>query len=123
MERKMSKLGKRLIKSAGEALAIARGEAGSDALPEDWRRVLSNRSTRDKIGIAIDCDLAPVGELTTVAELVRAGLIEWIDRTCLAHLGTRNTETGEVRRCINADVYRLTEKGIALCDAHGIERH
>lgn len=91
-------------------------------MPEAWRDVLSARSVRDKIGIAIDCDLAPVGELNVVGELVREGIIEWIDRACVPHLGTFHLDTGEVRRGFNCDVYRLTPKGIALCDANGIKR-
>jgi hypothetical protein len=91
-------------------------------LPDSWRRVLSKRSVLDKIGIAIDCDLAPVGELNTVSELVREGIIAWIDRACLGHLAAVMPATGEVRRGINFDLYRLTEKGIAHCDANGIKR-
>lgn len=73
----------------------------------------------DKIGVAIDCDLCPVGELNTVAELVRDGILVWIDRACLMHLGKKYPD-GRIERGVNVDVYQLTAKGIALCEANGI---
>ena len=95
----------------------------NDNLPEGWRKVLSARSVKDKIGVVIDCDLCPVGELNVVAELVREGLIEWIERACLRHLGVGTPDGKLIRRGVNADVYRLTPKGIALCEANGIKQH
>lgn len=79
------------------------------------------RSMRDKIAIAVDCDLAPVGELNVVSELVREGIIVFVERAVLSHLYAY-WPSGEVRRGLNADVYKLTEKGIALCDFNGIKR-
>jgi hypothetical protein len=95
------------------------------SLPDTWRKVLSARSMKDKIGVAIDCDIAPVGELNIVSELVREGILVWIDRACLPQLGLKAPAKlgGELlRRGLNADIYRLTPKGVALCDAYGIKR-
>ena len=85
-----------------------------------WRNVLQHRSEADKIGVSIDCDMAPVGELNVVAELVREGVIIWIDRAALTHLVVKRQGGRPFHP--NVDVYRLTAKGIALCDAEGIER-
>lgn len=83
----------------------------------EWRHVLEHRSTADKIAVAIDCDLAPVGDLPTIAELVREGIIEWIDCTRLVRI----LIIAEGRPVFpNFDVYRLTAKGVMLCDAEGI---
>jgi hypothetical protein len=95
----------------------------------EWRRILEHRSALDKIGIAIDCDLADPATLPVIADLVCEGIIVWIDRTVLTQLvvadrQTRKpsmTQSGYMRRP-NVDVYQLTEKGIALCDAEGIRR-
>lgn len=83
------------------------------------RSVLERRSVADKIAIAIDCDLCPVDDLPAVAELVRDGILVWIDRACLMHIGVKRPD-GSMLRGLNADVYRLTAKGIALCEANGI---
>ena len=86
----------------------------------EWRRVLEKRSVKDKIAIARDCELLPVGDLNIISELVREGMIVWIDRTILRHLGVLR-ESGElVRIGVSADVYQLTTKGISLCRAEGI---
>ena len=84
------------------------------------RAVLEARSVRDKIAVAIDCDVAPVGQLNIVAALVRDGVLVWIDRTTLPHVGIQ-TPDGRVRLA-NVDVYQLTSKGIALCNANGIKQ-
>ena len=89
------------------------------------RAVLSARSVKDKIGIAIDCDLAPVGELAVVSELVREGMLVWIDRTVLSHQAVvdRNDPTPRPPvRHPNVDVYQLTPKGVEFCEQHGIKQ-
>lgn len=91
-------------------------------MPDAWRSVLSCRSVKDKIAVAIECDLAPVDMLPAVTELVRDGYMVWIDRATLMHLVVQNTKTGEIRRGVPCDVYQLTEKGVALCDANGIKQ-
>lgn len=90
------------------------------ALSEDWRRVLSARSMRDKIGVARDCELCPVHDLPIIAELVREGILKWLDRATLPLMAVRSDGTRIVG--IDADVYLLTPKGVALCDANGIAR-
>lgn len=85
-------------------------------MKDEWRRILQHRSVKDKIGIAVDCDLAPVGDLNIVTDLVREGIITFVERAALLHLVIKG------RRGVNADIYRLTPKGIALCDSNGIER-
>jgi hypothetical protein len=87
----------------------------------EWHRILQHRSIKNKIGIAIDCDVAPAGDLNIVAELVREGIMVWGDRAFLAHVGVVTVD-GVPRRGVNADVYYLTPKGIALCDAEGIKQ-
>lgn len=53
--------------------------------------------------------------------------MKWIDRTVLMHIAVlkdgrpQMTKSGTVRRP-NVDVYKLTTKGIALCDAEGIKQ-
>lgn len=89
----------------------------------DWHRILDLRSKKDKLAIAIDCDMAEPGDLNIVTELVREGIIVWIDRSMLHHLGALNEKTGETKRGINVDVYQLTLKGIKLCNENGIEQH
>lgn len=95
----------------------------------EWQRFLSRRSTMDKVAVCIDCDLCDPADLPVIAELVREGIVTWIDRTLLMQVAVRNrdgsfqmTKSGMVRRP-NVDVYKLTEKGIALCDAEGITQH
>jgi hypothetical protein len=89
----------------------------------EWRPFLELRSVKDKIGVAIDCDVAEPGDLNIISELVREGIIVWIDRTVLSHLAIVNKQTGTLERLwVNADVYQLTLKGIALCNAHGIRQ-
>jgi hypothetical protein len=86
----------------------------------EWRRILQHRSVKNKIGIAIDCDVTPAGDLPIVSELVREGIMVWGDRAFLRHVAVVTID-GVPRRGVNADVYYLTPKGIALCDAEGIE--
>jgi hypothetical protein len=91
-------------------------------LKPGWADMLKHRSVDDKIGVAVDCDLAPVGELAVVAELVREGIMQWIDRAWLGHLAVQNADGSHRRRGVNCDIYKLTEKGIALCEQHGIKQ-
>lgn len=94
---------------------------GGAELSEAWRRILSLRSVADKIAIAIDCRLADVEALPTVARMVKSDIIIWIDRATLPMFALYGS--GHVQFGIACDIYQLTEAGIALCDANGIERH
>lgn len=88
-----------------------------DDLPDNWRSVLSCRSVHDKIALPIDCDIAPVDLLPTVAELVRGGYMTWLDRSLLPIAAITKDK---IIPAINCDIYLLTPKGTALCDKHGI---
>lgn len=91
------------------------------ANPAAVRRTLECRSVKDKIAIAIDCDVAPTDSLPAVTELVASGIIEWIDRAMLPMLAVQ--DDGSVRAGLNCDIYRLTADGVALCDLEGIQGH
>lgn len=84
-------------------------------MTEDLRRVLSHRSERNKIAIAISCRLCAVKDLSIIALLVRNGYLVWLDRTLLPY--PINDQTVYIA----ADVYLLTPKGVAFCDEHGIK--
>lgn len=88
----------------------------------EWRKVLERRSVRDKIAIAIDCDIAETDSINAVAELVREGYMVWIDRSALPMV-VISKASGKSRYGVNSDIYLLTPKGVELCDANGIERH
>lgn len=87
----------------------------------EWRRILELRSIKDKIVVAIDCDLADPADLPILTELVREDIIVWTDRTVLPMI-VRFNGARKLRVGINADVYQLTLKGIALCNENGIEQ-
>lgn len=89
-------------------------------ITQEWRKVLEARSVKDKISVAIDCDIAPVGSLNTVAELVRDGYMVWIDRAVLPLQVVFADHDKLPRIGVNADIYKLTDKGVALCEAEGI---
>lgn len=84
------------------------------------RSLLSHRSKKDKIGIAIDCELCPVGDLNIVSLLVREGYLVWLDRTVLQHVVAIGEHGARVN--VAVEVYQLTPKGVALCDRHGIKQ-
>lgn len=89
----------------------------------EWRPFLELRSVKDKIGIEIDCDNAAPGDANIIVELVREGIIVWIDRATLEHLAVFDSKIGKYRRFgIRADIYQFTLKGIKLCNENGIER-
>lgn len=89
----------------------------------EWRRVLENRSVKDKIGIARDCELCPVDDLPIVAELVREGVIVWIDRAVLPLAVISLLDDDRKPRIgVDCDIYQLTTMGIALCRAQGIKQ-
>jgi hypothetical protein len=90
-------------------------------LKPEWRPFLELRSVKDKLGIAIDCDIADPADMPIITEMVREGIIVWIDRACLPIIAI-NKETGKPRFGINSDVYQLTLKGIRLCNEHGIRQ-
>jgi hypothetical protein len=81
------------------------------------RNILSRRSVLDKIVIAVDCDLAPVDELPIVSMLVREGVMVYLERATLRHVGI---VVQGLMRFANVDIYQLTAAGVALCDQHGI---
>lgn len=90
----------------------------------EWRKFLEARSVKDKIGVAIDCDIAQPGDLNIVTDLVQEGIIVWIDRALLPHVGWFKDGAPPVlvRRGVNADIYQLTLKGIKLCNENGIKQ-
>lgn len=92
----------------------------NNPLPESWRKVLSCRSAKDKIALAIHCAIAPVEDRPAVTDMVRQGYIVWIDRAQLPMAVI--TESGEVILPLTCDIYLLTPKGTTLCDKNGIGR-
>lgn len=87
----------------------------------EWRPILELRSVKDKIGVPVDCDMVNPGDLNIISELVREGIMVWIDRAVLRHLVVLDKKNaGSPRIGINADVYQLTLKGIKLCDENRI---
>lgn len=91
-----------------------------EALPEEWLAILYCRSTRDKIAIPIDCDIADPKSIPVIAEMVRDGYMTWLDRSLLPVAAI--TKGGKIIPAINCDIYLLTPKGTALCDKHGIKQ-
>jgi hypothetical protein len=91
-------------------------------MTDEIRSVLKARSVKDKIGVAVDCDLAPVGQLNTVSMLVREGMLVFIERAVLPHLAITDKANNFIRHP-SVDVYQMTPACVALCDANGIERH
>lgn len=87
----------------------------SDDLKPEWRKVLQCRSVLDKFAIPRSCELAPPYALPAISEMVREGIVVFVEPAWLAI-----SESGEQAYC---DVYQITPKGVALCDAHGIKRH
>lgn len=88
-------------------------------MTDDVRRVLSARSVRDKIALALDVRLRPSkGEFEAVRKLVEDGYLVWLDRAQVAHIRDRETLVPTMM-----DIYLLTPKGVALCDEHGIKQH
>ena len=94
------------------------------ALPAGWFGVLQHRSVKDKIGVPINCAVADPADIPIIAEMVRAGVMVWIDRSMAwAKVRHRDLPNSEGQRIeFPVDIYRLTDKGIALCDEHEIER-
>ncbi len=86
----------------------------------EWRHILELRSVKDKIAIPVDCELLDPGDLNIVAELVREGMMIWIDRTVLRQIALLNKHTGQTIIGIMCDVYQFTLKGIQLCNENGI---
>lgn len=80
-------------------------------IDEKVRKVLMCRSTRDKVAIPCSCKLAPPWAYPVISQMVRDGLLVWLDR---AHV----TEYG-----VLCEIYLLTPKGIKLCEQEGIEQH
>jgi len=93
----------------------------------EWRAILQHRSKLDKVGIAIEPDVTNAAMQSTADELVREGIIVWIDRAVLTHMiaatpdGKPMMRGGKLRHP-TVDVYMLTAKGIELCDANGIKQ-
>lgn len=94
-------------------------------LPENWIPLLKCRSIADKIAIPRDCELCPVDDLPAIFEMVRDGVVVWIDRTMFqARISTHGQPPNQTTPFTHfqCDVYQLTTKGIALCREHGIEQ-
>jgi hypothetical protein len=88
-------------------------------MTETMRKLLSARSVRDKIALALDARLRPgKEEFETVRKLVEDGYLVWLDRAQVAHIRDRETLIPTMM-----DIYLLTPKGVALCDEHGIKQH
>jgi hypothetical protein len=85
---------------------------------ETWRRILEHRSVADKFCVPRDCELCPVDDLPAVSEMVREGVVRWIDRQTFQ--GRINDSPKRV--AFDCDIYQLTLKGIKLCNENGIER-
>lgn len=87
-------------------------------LTDEVRSVLTRRSERDKIAVALDARLIPTGDvLAVVRKLCEDGYLVWFDRAQVAHIREAATMLP-----VMMDIYLLTPKGVALCDEHGIER-
>jgi len=85
---------------------------------ETWKSVLQCRSVGDKLCVPRDCELCPVGLLPVVSEMVREGVMVWIDR----QLFEARLNGAQQFSHFECDVYQLTTKGIKLCRKHGIEQ-
>jgi hypothetical protein len=87
----------------------------------EWRKILETRGSLHEIVLPIDCDTAVPGDLNTVYELVREGIMVWIDVTT-APPPAKGLDKPDKVVCAwaNCDVYQLTLKGIRLCNEHGI---
>jgi len=88
----------------------------------EWLDMLQSRDGRDKVAIAIDCDVADPGSLNIVSELVQEGIMVWVKRTVLP-FELRRPGQDVINIGINADIYRLTNKGVILCIENQIERN
>ncbi len=88
-------------------------------MTDDVRAVLACRSVRDKIAIPRHQELCPVNHLPIISELVRGGFLVWLDRALLDVAAKINS--GAMIR-VEADIYLLTPKGVALCEQHGIKQ-
>ena len=77
--------------------------------PAAIQRILKCRSVMDKIGVEVQHRLKE--DDLAITELVERGMMEWIDRTMF------------YRPALLCDVYKLTQRGIELCDQEGIRRH
>lgn len=84
-------------------------------LPDTWANVLRHRCTADMV--AIPCDGPPI--LTDVEAMERDGIIVRRGRQpySVPVLRPGGTKDNAILLC---DLYRLTPKGVALCQAHGI---
>jgi hypothetical protein len=94
------------------------------ALPNGWFDVLKHRSLADKIAVPINCAIAEPGSLTVVGDMVREGIMVWLDRQMawakVRHVDLPNSEWKRIE--FPVDIYELTDKGIAFCDEHDIEQ-
>jgi hypothetical protein len=94
-------------------------------LKPEWRQVLELRSTKDKLAVPID-DLGAGNDAVkradeTINEMVREGLIVWIDKAFLPWIGV--IRGGQLHRAgINCDIYQITLKGIRVCNENGIKQ-
>jgi hypothetical protein len=84
------------------------------------RSLLSHRSVEDKIAFAIDVGGPPGAKAEEINRLVAEGVLVWIDRTRLGHIGVLSADG--LRAGPLVDVYQLTPLGIALCNELGIKQ-
>lgn len=93
-------------------------------LPGGWFDVLKHRSEGDKIALPINCAMAEPGSVTIVGDMVRGGVLVWIDRATVRAKVKHADLPNEPARPIQfpVDIYKLTDLGIAICEENGIEQ-
>lgn len=75
------------------------------------RAILGRRSETGKVALPRHCDLLSPWVLSTVAELVTVGVVEFLGRKVMEH---------PLYGVISLDVYGLTPHGRDLCATHDI---
>jgi hypothetical protein len=78
-------------------------------LSPERRTILECRSVLDKFAIQVGYPDGPISN--EIKRMIEEGLCVWIDNAVVSELKVR------------CNVYALTQKGVALCEAHGIGRH
>ena len=93
-------------------------------LPAGWLDILKHRSVADKIAVPINCAMVDPKDLPLIAAMVREGVLFWLDRIMMwAMVRHRDLPNRPPQRIeFPVDIYKLTDKGIALCDEHEIEQ-
>ena len=87
-------------------------------MKDEWGDILKHRSVADKFCVPRDCELCPVDDLPIISEMVREGIVVWIDKQ-LFHARINNAPELSYFEC---DIYQLTTEGIKLCNENGIKQ-